>query len=526
MDLTQALRHLTPAELTEADRLLTAEIRWEGRWKPHPDNKPQCRAADHPADVLGFGGDPGGGKSGLICGLAVTRHWRSAIYRRVRVHTEDLEEQLERFSGIRPNDKGRMRLPDGRSIHVAGVKNLGDEEGWRGQAHDLKAFDQVEEFTEYQFRFLSGWNRTHRRDQRCRVIATMNPPIKEEERWILEYWGPWLNPHHPNPAKDGELRWYVTVTRDGHDVDIEVDGPNPVEIDGEMRYPLSRSFIRSSVDDNPYISGRYRAVLGNLPGAVRELMESGDFFRAQEDHPRQVIPSSWVDLAFERWRNTPRPEVAMTALAVDVARGGRDRTVLTPRWANWIGEQRVAPGTSTPNGQAVVELVIEERKDDCPVLIDMGGGYGGSPRDILIDGGYDVPVIGLNGAEACNRTDKTGKLHFMNKRAYWCWSMREALDPETGDDLCLPPDRQLKQELCALRWKVNLRGIQVESKDDQTKDGLVRRLGRSPDKGDSAIYSIAELELVTIGEGQFETAGTQTEREFGSSGTPPWEIFK
>lgn len=521
MDIAAVLQHLNPDQVDELDRLLTADIRWEGRWRPHPDNKPQCLAADHPADVLGFGGDPGGGKTGMICGLAVTRHWRSVIFRRIKKHTTDIEEQLVRFAGTRRGFNGeKFDLPDGRHIDIAGVKNVGDEKGWMGIAHDLKAFDQVEQFTEDQFRFLCGWLRTPRKDQRARIIATMNPPTDDEGRWILKYWGPWLDPTHPKPAKDGEMRWYVTVERSGEDVDLETEGPDPVEINGVTHYPLSRTFIHSRVEDNPYIGTEaYKAVLGNLPAAVRELMITGDFGKARQDHPRQVIPSDWVEQAFERWRNTPRPTCAMTALSVDVARGGRDKTVVTPRWANWIGRQRVAPGKATPDGNAVVELVIEEREDDAPVLIDMGGGYGGSPKDILIDDPYNIPVIGLNGAEACNRTDKSGKLRFFNKRAFWSWSMREALDPETGDELCLPPDPELKSDLCALRWRVNLRGIQVESKED-----IIPRLGRSPDKGDGAIYAIAEIELATFGEGEFMEIGTETEREFSEVHIAPWDL--
>ncbi len=518
LEIQAVLKHLDPEQLDELDRLLTAEIRWEGRWKPHPDNVPQCRAVDHPADVLLFGGEVGGGKSALICGLSLTRHWRSAIFRRVRKHTTDLEDQLIRFAGTRRGySDGKFNLPDGRYVELAGVKNLGDEENWRGEAHDLKAFDQVEQFHPKQFRFLAGWNRTHRKAQRCRIVATANPPINEEERWILKYWGPWLDPTHPHPAEDGELRWYVTVTRHGEDVDVEVDGPDPVEIDGETRYPLSRSFIRSRLEDNPYIgTEKYRAVIGNLPGAIRELMGSGDFHRAQEDHPQQVIPSAWVDLAFERWRHTPRPEVAMTCVAVDVARGGQDDTVVTPRWANWLGRQKVEPGKQTPDGKSVVAIVLKVREDDGLVLIDMGGGYGGSPADIL--GDYEIPVVGLNGAEACNRTDRTGKLLFMNMRAFWIWSMREALDPEIGDELCLPPDPELKADLCSFRWRVNLRGIQIESKDE-----IVARLGRSPGKGDSAVYSIAEMDLVALGPAAFTQTGTHTQREMGSSSMSPWE---
>ena len=98
--------------------------------------------------------------------------------------------------------------------------------------------------------------------------------------------------------------------------------------------------------------------------------------------------------------------------------------------------------------------------------------------------------------------------------------MREALDPEGDQDVCLFPDPELKADLCAPRWRVNLRGVQVDSKED-----IIKRLGRSPDKGDSAVYSIAEIELATIRDGEFIRVETQTEQEFGGGGTPPWEIW-
>jgi hypothetical protein len=67
------------------------------------------------------------------------------------------------------------------------------------------------------------------------------------------------------------------------------------------------------------------------------------------------------------------------------------------------------------------------------------------------------------------------------------WRMREALDPVNGYDLALPPDRELFADLCAPRYKRTPRGIQVE-----TKDEIKKRIGRSPDKGDSAVYALAE----------------------------------
>jgi hypothetical protein len=50
----------------------------------------------------------------------------------------------------------------------------------------------------------------------------------------------------------------------------------------------------------------------------------------------------------------------------------------------------------------------------------------------------------------------------------------------------LPPDRELLIDLCAPTWKLTPRGIQVEAKED-----LIKRIGRSPDKGDAVVYALA-----------------------------------
>jgi len=59
--------------------------------------------------------------------------------------------------------------------------------------------------------------------------------------------------------------------------------------------------------------------------------------------------------------------------------------------------------------------------------------------------------------------------------------LRERLDPETGDDLCLPDDPDLIGDLSAPKWKPTSGGkIAVES-----KDSIRERIGRSTDAGDA-----------------------------------------
>jgi hypothetical protein len=69
---------------------------------------------------------------------------------------------------------------------------------------------------------------------------------------------------------------------------------------------------------------------------------------------------------------------------------------------------------------------------------------------------------------------------FANRRAEIFWRLREALDPELGKNLALPPDPMLAADLTSMRWKLVGTGILIESKDE-----IRKRLGRSPDRGDA-----------------------------------------
>jgi hypothetical protein len=49
----------------------------------------------------------------------------------------------------------------------------------------------------------------------------------------------------------------------------------------------------------------------------------------------------------------------MTTIGVDVARGGKDKTVIAQRFGNWFAPLKKIPGTSTPDGPAVAANVME-----------------------------------------------------------------------------------------------------------------------------------------------------------------------
>lgn len=391
----------------------------------------------------------------------------------------------------------RWRLSDGRMVRFASIQYERDKTNYQGQAHDLYGFDEITEFTEAQFRFVTGWNRTTRKGQRCRVIATGNPPTSGEGDWVISYWAPWLDDHHPNPAEPGELRWFTTIGGK----DVEMPNGDPVEVDGEMITPRSRTFIPARVQDNPFLmESGYLAKLQALPEPLRSKMLYGDFRMGREDDLYQVIPTEWVRMAQERWKHRPSPSTPMTALGVDVARGGKDKTVISARHDNWFAELVAYPGSSTPDGPRAGALVVQHHSGSAEIKVDVIG-VGSSVYDFLKDlPGLNVEPI--NGSESTDERDKSGALGFVNRRAANWWKFREALDPTSGQDIALPPDSELRADLCAPRWKPTARGIQVESKED-----IIARIGRSPDKGDAVVYASIQVNTIVP-----VTAGGRTYR--------------
>jgi hypothetical protein len=85
----------------------------------------------------------------------------------------------------------------------------------------------------------------------------------------------------------------------------------------------------------------------------------------------------------------------------------------------------------------------------------------------------------FKGAEASVARTRDGSREFRNKRVETIWRFRDALDPEHGDDIALPPSRELLMELTSFREKPHAderKVIEIEANEDITK-----RLGKSPD---------------------------------------------
>lgn len=483
-EVSELLQYLSPEQRAELDELLL-----EGQPCWIPQQGPQSDAFSSPADIVGYGGAAGGGKSDLAVGLALTQHKRSIIYRKEGKQLQPIYDRVEEIIGTRSGlnrQDGIWRLPENRLLFFGGLNNPDDYKKYQGHPHDLKIFDEATEIPEYMVRFLMGWMRSSDRNQRCRVLMAFNPPTDSDGRWVIKFFAPWLDPEHPNPAEYGELRWYTTV----EGKDVEMPNGDPVEIDGELVTPLSRTFIPSKVEDNIYyMESGYKAALQALPEPLRSQMLKGDFSAGVKDDMWQVIPEAWVLEAQKRWKPLEE-KVPMDSMGVDVARGGSDETIISCRHGNWFDELRTFPGKMTPDGPAVAGLVVKERRDAAPVHIDVVG-WGSSPYDFLIENGVQAEPI--NGAaSAKGYTSRDGGLPFFNFRSMIIWRMREALDPAYDEKIALPPDDELRRDLCTPKWSFGKGGIKVE-----TKEEIMKRLRRSPDRGDAVCY--ANIDTMKVG---------------------------
>lgn len=483
------------AELLEARRK-------EGTlWLPNPGG--QRAVVKSLADETLYAGEPGGGKTNLLVGLALTEHTESILFRREFPQIKGLEKEVVSILGSRKGYNGQdhiWRIPGtDKTLEFGSAQHEDSVSKYQGRAHDLKGFDEITHFSRSQYRYLSLWLRSTRPGQRCRVIATGNPPTTPEGFWIIEHWRPWLSPAYHDPAKPGELMW---ATPADDDTDNErffrtldeamehiktLAHPPRDPVTGQILPPRSRTFIPSLLNENADLASTgYGAVLGYADKALRNLA-SGKFEEGLPDDEWQVIPTAWIRAAQDRWTPRPPDDVPMTAIGVDVAQGGNDDTVLAPRHDWWFAEILAVPGVRTPNPSDTAALVIKNRRDGAAVIVDCGGGYGGGVVDWLRQNQI-VAISHKGGSGSMKRTKD--KLHaYMNKRAEVIWRFREALDPEQpgGCPIALPPDSALRADLASYHYSIEPRGIQIEDKDQ-----IKKRIGRSPDKGDAVVMAWSE----------------------------------
>lgn len=215
--------------------------------------------------------------------------------------------------------------------------------------------------------------------------------------------------------------------------------------------------------DSPMFASR---VLGNFP--------SQEF--------NTVIPLDRIEAAIEPERAKEVKKGDMQ-VGVDVARFGDDKTVITRRLGGWVEPQEVSSKEST----AATAGRVKMRKNPTPkgIFTDVDG-VGGGVNDILRDDMYPNVVDIHNNAKAVS--DDTG-VEFANLASQlWYHTMLRFVEGSIylEGDPNSEEIQELVSELASRRYSITRRGWTIESKEDFKK-----RIGRSPDKSDSLVYSMA-----------------------------------
>jgi hypothetical protein len=243
--------------------------------------------------------------------------------------------------------------------------------------------------------------------------------------------------------------------------------------------------------DTPNLSGEA------APDTLRDLLVSAEWV---EDKRRQWGESSALYLAKVRGQF---PEVggdgllspaitraAMTRrwapgvpvrIGVDVARFGRDRSVLALRRGDCLEILEVLEGADTMRVAGAVVLALRKHPGACAIIDEIGLGAG--VLDRLREQG--LPAFGVNVARPPLERER-----FVNRRAELWWSLRERF--AEGEFSLDPAAHDLAAELTGLRWSVDSRGrIVVESKEAMRRRGEI-----SPDLADAAMLAFAEPDAV------------------------------
>ena len=231
-----------------------------------------------------------------------------------------------------------------------------------------------------------------------------------------------------------------------------------------------------------------RKVQWGEQSAVYQNRVLGEFASSDED---SIIPLAWIEQANERWlefQDNGDTLPILTSVGVDVARSGKDKTVLALRNENIISELRSYDFTLTTEVTGYATGVLEGNVSTSKAIVDVIG-IGAGVFDSLHEK-FKNRAIAFNAAAGTDNKDSSGELGFTNCRGAAWWNLRELLDPKNKQTnaVMLPPDDFLIGDLTAPKWRVMQGGkIQVESKDD-----LVKRLGRSTDHGDAVVMAFWE----------------------------------
>lgn len=273
--------------------------------------------------------------------------------------------------------------------------------------------------------------------------------------------------------------------------------------------PIPREDFKITEDDFEWEGQCFR------PNDLFRMKVLGKFPKVTSD---TLIPLSWIELANERWiefHKTPSPQRVYSSdsrIGVDVAGMGRDDSVICDRRDNIVKEFKNFNSAGVADHMKVAGITVNYLKEalySVAMIDTIGEGAGVYSRlqelkyagpEAIKKYGYEKVISAKNSYAAKDDKDKplqdfTGEYTFANMRAYLHWAVRDWLNPDNHMNAMIPPDDEFAQEATEIKYSFRSNGdIVIEPKDG--KDGIVARLGRSPDKWDALTYTFWPVKVI------------------------------
>lgn len=269
---------------------------------------------------------------------------------------------------------------------------------------------------------------------------------------------------------------------------------NPTQVTGQFYNAFHRerhlwNCIHVSVFDSPNftdedVPDEVRAVLTTQSWVEDKKVKWGEGspmyqVRVLGDFPSQADNNvfSLADIEFAQL--AVDYETAMiddAVIACDVARFGSDETVISVRQGRKVRIVDTYVGKDT---METVGRIIKHRKmirsEIPPAIVIDDDGVGGGVTDRLTELGYEV--IPFRGGATALQPDE-----YPNARSELWFTVSDRIR-----EIDLDGDEQLAADLSAPEYKLDSRGRRVVEQKADTK----KRIGRSPDRGDSVLLTFA-----------------------------------
>lgn len=226
---------------------------------PHPGRQTEFHARNE--DLVLYGGSKGPGKTQALL-FESTRQignpkYKGIIFRRTFPKLQEIIDRAKLFfpqvGGKWEGQEHRFRFPSGATIAFGHCEHEDSKFNYQGHEFQFMGFDQLEEFTESQFRFLLAQCRTSDPTIRCYVRATANPGN-------VGHW--WIK------------RMFI---------DRKVPAQRYEEHFGEhngVKLVRSSTYIPATINDNPTLvaaNPQYVGYLRSLPETERKAFLEGDW---------------------------------------------------------------------------------------------------------------------------------------------------------------------------------------------------------------------------------------------------------